>query len=36
VPVETRPLGGYYKLDSTNTLAVWLQHAGYHTVLLGK
>src|SRR5262249_1166863 len=30
------PQGGYYKLDSTNTLAVWLKNAGYHTVHLGK
>jgi N-acetylglucosamine-6-sulfatase len=30
------PLGGYYKLDSTNTLAVWLQRAGYTTILVGK
>ncbi|MDX6492155.1 MAG: N-acetylglucosamine-6-sulfatase [Gaiellaceae bacterium] len=30
------PLGGYYKLDSTNTLAVWLQRAGYTTIHLGK
>ena len=30
------PNGGYYKLDSTNTLAVWLSHAGYQTILLGK
>jgi arylsulfatase A-like enzyme len=30
------PEGGYYKLDSTNTLAVWLKNAGYHTVHLGK
>jgi N-acetylglucosamine-6-sulfatase len=30
------PAGGYYKLDSSNTLAVWLQRAGYYTVLLGK
>jgi N-acetylglucosamine-6-sulfatase len=30
------PEGGYYKLDSTNTLAVWLQRAGYYTVHLGK
>ncbi len=30
------PNGGYYKLDSTNTLAVWLQRAGYQTILLGK
>ena len=25
------PNGGYYKLDSTNTLPVWLQRAGYQT-----
>jgi N-acetylglucosamine-6-sulfatase len=30
------PEGGYEKLDSTNTLAVWLQSAGYYTVHLGK
>jgi arylsulfatase A-like enzyme len=30
------PQGGYEKLDSTNTLAVWLQRAGYYTVHLGK
>src|SRR5919199_4117688 len=30
------PDGGYYKLDSTNTLAVWLQQAGYYTVHVGK
>ena len=30
------PSGGYYKLDSSNTLAVWLQRAGYHTALVGK
>jgi arylsulfatase A-like enzyme len=30
------PLGGYYKLDSTNTLAVWLQRSGYTTILVGK
>jgi N-acetylglucosamine-6-sulfatase len=30
------PDGGYEKLDSTNTLAVWLQQAGYYTVHLGK
>ncbi len=30
------PNGGYGKLDHTNTLAVWLQRAGYHTALLGK
>ncbi|TMK69429.1 MAG: sulfatase [Actinobacteria bacterium] len=30
------PQGGYYKLDSTNTLAVWLKNSGYYTVHLGK
>ena len=30
------PEGGYYKLDSSNTLPVWLQKAGYNTVHLGK
>jgi arylsulfatase A-like enzyme len=30
------PEGGYYKLDSTNTLAVWLQKAGYFTIHVGK
>lgn len=30
------PNGGYYKLDSTNTLAVWLQRAGYYTMHVGK
>ena len=30
------PNGGYYKLDSTNTLPVWLQRAGYTTIHLGK
>jgi N-acetylglucosamine-6-sulfatase len=30
------PDGGYEKLDHTNTLAVWLQSAGYYTVHLGK
>ena len=33
---NTSPNGGYYKLDSTNTLPVWLQRAGYQTVHLGK
>jgi N-acetylglucosamine-6-sulfatase len=33
---NTAPEGGYYKLDSSNTLAVWLQKAGYHTIHLGK
>jgi len=30
------PNGGYYKLDSTNTLPVWLQRTGYQTIHLGK
>ena len=30
------PDGGFEKLDSTNTLPVWLQRAGYYTVHLGK
>jgi N-acetylglucosamine-6-sulfatase len=30
------PDGGYAKLDSSNTLPVWLQRAGYHTVHIGK
>jgi N-acetylglucosamine-6-sulfatase len=28
--------GGYQSLDSTNTLAVWLQQAGYFTAHIGK
>ncbi|HYU61585.1 MAG TPA: sulfatase [Solirubrobacterales bacterium] len=28
--------GGYLALDSTNTLAVWLQQAGYYTGHIGK
>ena len=30
------PTGGYYKLDSGNTLPVWLQSAGYKTLHVGK
>jgi N-acetylglucosamine-6-sulfatase len=30
------PQGGYTKLDHSNTLAVWLHRAGYHTALVGK
>jgi N-acetylglucosamine-6-sulfatase len=30
------PHGGYTALDHTNTLPVWLQSAGYHTILLGR
>src|SRR5215211_2826844 len=30
------PSGGFQKLDNRNTLAVWLQRAGYHTAMVGK
>jgi N-acetylglucosamine-6-sulfatase len=30
------PLGGFDRLDSTNTLPVWLQSAGYYTGMIGK
>jgi arylsulfatase A-like enzyme len=30
------PDGGYTKLDHSNTLAVWLQEAGYNTIHIGK
>ncbi|MGH2785438.1 MAG: sulfatase family protein [Actinomycetota bacterium] len=30
------PTGGYYKLDSNNTMPVWLQAAGYRTLHVGK
>jgi N-acetylglucosamine-6-sulfatase len=30
------PTGGFLKLDSTNTLPVWLQRAGYRTGHVGK
>ncbi len=30
------PRGGYGKLDHSNTLAVWLQRAGYRTAHIGK
>jgi arylsulfatase A-like enzyme len=30
------PLGGYAKLDHSQTLPVWLQAAGYHTAHVGK
>jgi N-acetylglucosamine-6-sulfatase len=33
---NSAPNGGYYKLDSTNTLPVWLQRAGYQTIHIGK
>jgi N-acetylglucosamine-6-sulfatase len=30
------PLGGFDRLNSENTLAVWLEDAGYHTGVAGK
>jgi arylsulfatase A-like enzyme len=30
------PLGGYGKLDGTQTLPVWLRRAGYRTIHIGK
>lgn len=30
------PSGGFDKLDSSNTLPLWLQRAGYYTGLIGK
>jgi len=30
------PLGGFERLDSSETLAVWLQRAGYYTAHIGK
>ena len=30
------PLGGFGRFDNSETLAVWLQRAGYHTVHVGK
>lgn len=33
---NTWPRGGYYKLDNTNTLPVWLHSAGYQTAFIGK
>lgn len=30
------PTGGYYRLDSRNTLPVWLQNVGYQTIHVGK
>ena len=30
------PYGGYYALDNENTLPVWLERAGYETILVGK
>ena len=33
---NTLPNGGYYKLDSSETLPVWLRRAGYRTALVGS
>jgi len=33
---NTPPEGGYYALDSRNTLPVWLRNAGYATAHIGK
>jgi arylsulfatase A-like enzyme len=33
---NTPPYGGFELLDSSNTLAVWLQNQGYYTIHLGK
>ncbi|GAA2802866.1 sulfatase [Saccharopolyspora taberi] len=30
------PVGGYYRLDGSRTLPVWLRDAGYHTAHIGK
>jgi len=30
------PFGGYYRLRRANTLPVWLESAGYETILVGK
>jgi N-acetylglucosamine-6-sulfatase len=30
------PDGGFYRLNSDNTLAVWMHDAGYRTVMIGK
>ncbi|MDQ3055136.1 MAG: sulfatase [Actinomycetota bacterium] len=36
VLANTRPLGGFDALDSSNTLPIWLDDAGYQTTFLGK
>jgi N-acetylglucosamine-6-sulfatase len=36
VLTNSMPNGGYDKLNHSNTLAVWLQKAGYNTALVGK
>ena len=36
VLTNTRPLGGYQALDSSSTLATWMDDAGYQTTFIGK
>jgi arylsulfatase A-like enzyme len=36
VVANSGPNGGYHRLDSSNTLPVWLQQAGYYTAHIGK
>jgi arylsulfatase A-like enzyme len=36
VMANQAPDGGFAQLDSSNTLPVWLQQAGYHTAHIGK
>jgi N-acetylglucosamine-6-sulfatase len=36
VRTNTWPTGGYYKLDHSNTLPVWMKAAGYETAFMGK
>jgi N-acetylglucosamine-6-sulfatase len=36
VLLNSGPHGGYQRLDSSNTLPVWLQDAGYYTAHVGK
>jgi len=36
VLLNSGPNGGYQRLDSSNTLPVWLQDAGYYTAHIGK
>ncbi len=36
VLTNTRPLGGFQALDSSDTLPIWLDDAGYQTTFVGK
>ncbi|HEX9945471.1 MAG TPA: sulfatase [Thermoanaerobaculia bacterium] len=36
VMANSGPNGGYHRLDSSDTLPVWLQRAGYYTAHVGK